>query len=85
MLKFVIHFFIVSKGAPRAVRAQPLNDTTIAITWLPPDSKLQNGRISGYKIFYVETYKHKVYNIEVEKKIYGADSRVCLFTRGGVQ
>ncbi|XP_057298434.1 receptor-type tyrosine-protein phosphatase delta-like [Hydractinia symbiolongicarpus] len=40
------------QGAPRAVRAQALNDSAIAVTWLSEVSLTSLGRVIGYRIHY---------------------------------
>ncbi|CAL4132916.1 unnamed protein product, partial [Meganyctiphanes norvegica] len=42
----------VPTGSPKNIRAQPVSSTEIKITWEPPDEKLKNGELLGYKIFY---------------------------------
>ena len=70
------------EGAPQSVQAQALNETTIGVTWKPPKSVLQNGRITGYKISYSEWENcegddkfERVFKIVVS----GSDVTVCSF------
>lgn len=39
-------------GAPVNVTAEALNGTRVKVTWDPPPQISQNGKISGYKVFY---------------------------------
>ena len=67
---------IVPQGAPRSVRAFAINDTSIALTWLPPGHGLDGGRIVGYKIYCKEIYKGQLDQYEHDISIVGADARV---------
>ncbi|XP_012554371.2 receptor-type tyrosine-protein phosphatase delta isoform X1 [Hydra vulgaris] len=61
----------VPEGAPQSVQAQALNDTFIAVTWLPPLLSLQNGRIFGYKIYYRKHKDTAEFGEEYYIKLYG--------------
>ena len=67
---------VVPEGAPRSVRAQALNGTSIAVTWLPPAAMLRNGRIWGYKIMYGTSYRGGVPKELLTIKIEGSHKRV---------
>ncbi|XP_065658279.1 receptor-type tyrosine-protein phosphatase delta-like [Hydra vulgaris] len=65
----------VPEGAPQSVQAQALNDTFIAVTWLPPLLSLQNGRIFGYKIYYRKHKDATEFGEEYYIKLYGDSLR----------
>ena len=77
---YIFHFPSVPDGAPRAIRAQILNESAIAVAWLPPMSNVQNGRIVGYKIFYGHDTDKIPDSVPFNKKWYevvqGQDARV---------
>lgn len=53
-----LHFFffvLVPSSPPESPQCDVLGSTSIYITWSPPDVDGQNGKIKGYKIFYIST------------------------------
>lgn len=76
----------VPDGAPQSVQAQALDDSTIAITWRPPKTVLQNGRIIGYKIYYLMMLYHCTDDTEKkldydEVEVSGADTKDVVITK----
>ena len=71
-----LNFPLVPEGAPQSVQAQALNDTFIAVTWLPPLLSLQNGRIFGYKIYYMKHKDTIEFGEEYVLKLYGDSIKV---------
>lgn len=44
----------VPSGEPQNLSGRPIDSRSIEVTWNPPPPDLQNGVITGYKIFYVK-------------------------------
>ena len=42
---------IAVPGEPRNVYAQPVNSSTVEVSWDPPDDANKNGVIRGYQIY----------------------------------
>lgn len=63
------------------MQAEAMNDTTIAVTWLPPSSVRQNGRIIGYKVYYSDWPNcRKGLNEKLEEfTVDGANARVSVY------
>jgi len=45
--------FAVPSSPPESPQCDVLGSTSIYITWSPPDIDGQNGKIKGYKVFYI--------------------------------
>lgn len=59
-------------SSPESPQCDVLGSTSIYITWSPPDVDGQNGKIKGYKVFYIsvnELYGN-YFETEVIRSIY---------------
>lgn len=46
---------LVPSSPPESPKCDVLSSTSIYITWSPPPSDSQNGKVRGYKVFYIAT------------------------------
>lgn len=46
---------LVPSSPPESPKCDVLSSTSIYITWSPPPADSQNGKVRGYKVFYVAT------------------------------
>lgn len=51
----VIFDFTVPSSSPESPKCDVLSSTSIYITWSPPPVDSQNGKVRGYKVFYIAT------------------------------
>lgn len=47
--------FLVPSSPPESPKCDVLSSTSIYITWSPPPAENQNGKVRGYKVFYIAT------------------------------
>ncbi|XP_055315262.1 cell adhesion molecule Dscam2 isoform X3 [Sitodiplosis mosellana] len=57
----------VPSSAPESPKCDVLSSTSIYITWSPPHVDSQNGKVRGYKIFYIATDDIHVKEVHVVK------------------
>lgn len=57
LLFFMFHriIFAVPSSPPESPKCDVLSSTSIYITWSPPPIDSQNGKVRGYKVFYIAT------------------------------
>jgi len=52
-ISFYLQLYTVPSSPPESPQCDVLGSTSIYITWSPPDIDGQNGKIKGYKVFYI--------------------------------
>lgn len=90
-----MNYITVPSAAPEAAKCDVLSSTSIYVTWSPPHSDSQNGKIRGYKVTFVPsdeyydrmptvaTTTNQYYTIENAKKYTNYTISVLAFTSVG--